>query len=156
MIETLLFLAGFSFLLVGVAGYLRADADSSVTVTRALPATDETLASAGIDLGHGTKGSLLVNAELLLNAPALTTTELPNADTHIYDLFHDDAANFGSEVLLADNVLTQTGAGGTGAAAAEKRFRLPSDVKRYVRMKVTGAGGVGNASAKSATLQLKF
>lgn len=148
-------------LMVGVAAFFREDEDAQTRVTRALPAGAETVVSTAIDLGHGEKGCFLANAEFLLEAPAVDDTQLPDAETLIYDLWHDTDPAFGTEVLLADNLITQTGADASGAAAVQRRFRPPTDVKRYVRLKITasaelGSGGEGDGSDESATLKLVF
>lgn len=132
------------------------DDDASVKITRALPNGAQTVASTGIDLGHGTLGDFLANCELQIEAPAVSTTELPDGQTFTYDLFHDTASDFSGEVLLADNVVTQTGAGAAGAAAQTVQYRPAVDVKRYVRLKITGSATAGNASGKNATFRLVF
>lgn len=130
-------------------------ADTQTKVTKALPNGAATVASDGIDLGLSTRSNFAAQVELVINAPALATGDLGDADTMIYDVYHDDAAGFGTESLLFDNVITQTGAGGAGAAAVEKRLKLPSNVKRYIRVKATNSDA-GDASDKSFTAQLKF
>lgn len=139
---------------VGMALAVR-DASTAVTVTKALPNGAATVVTDGIDLGHGSKGDFLARCELQIEAPALVVGDLANGDTMIYDVYHDTAADFGSEALLLDNVITQTGAGGAGAAAQTKQVRFPVDVNRYVRVKATNSGA-GDASDKSLTARLVF
>ncbi len=129
--------------------------DASLSVTKALPNGAATTASDGIDLGHGANGDFLADCELLIEAPALGVTPMPNAKTMTYDVYHDTDAAFGSEVKLGTAVLVQTGAGGVGCAAATARFRFPSNVNRHVRVKATGSA-VGDASASSFTAGLRF
>ena len=136
-------------------GFNLRDADASVKKTRALPNGAATVVSEGIALGHGSRGDHLADVELEITAPAVDVNDLANGATMTYDVYHDTAADFGSEALLLDNVVTQTGAGGAGAAAQTKAVRLPVDVNRYVRVKVTNSG-VGDASDKTATIRLKF
>lgn len=136
-------------------GFSLKDDDSAVKVTRALPNGAATVASTGLDLGHGAKGDFVADVELRIEAPALVVGDLANGDTVIYDVYHDTDPAFGTETLLMDNVLTQTGAGGAGAAAANWQGRLPVDVKRYVRVKATNSGA-GDASDKTATIRLMF
>ena len=121
----------------------------------ALPNGAATTVSAGIDLQNSTIGEFEAGIEVEIEAPSLSTAQLPDTKTMIYDLYHDTASGFGSEVLLASAVVTQTGASGAGAAAATNKVRLPSNVKRYIRAKATNSG-TGNASAASANLQLLF
>jgi hypothetical protein len=127
--------------------------DALLKVTIALPNGAATVYSAGIDLGHGTKGDFLAKAEFKVSAPALTTTQQPNAKTLIYSIQHGDDPAFGDVADLYPNVLTQTGAGGVGCAAAEFAARLPVDVKRYVRVKAVGSA-TGDSSAASLTFEV--
>jgi len=132
--------------------------DADLTKTIALPATDGSVNSAGVDTGSRTAAPLageLLEGELLVTAPALTTSELPDADTATYKLQHDDNSSFTSATDTAD-LLVQTGAGGAGADAATVRFRIPSDGERYWRVVVTTAGGAGDCSGKSAEIALVF
>jgi hypothetical protein len=80
---------------------------------------------------------------------------LPNSETVKYTVQHDDDSAFGTVADLYPDVLTQTGAGGAGAAAASKRYAIPVDCKRYIRVKAVNSGA-GNASAKSLTHELLF
>jgi hypothetical protein len=47
---------------------------------------------------------------------------------------------------------------GTGSAIAAQviRFRLPSDVARYVNVRIVAAGGTGDMSSLTATIRLLF
>lgn len=138
-------------------GFAKKDNDSQVYKTLALPgAGSTTVATAGIDLKNTARGDFLANVELLIEAPLLAVGELPNSETITYDVYHDTASDFGSESLLMDNVLTQTGAGGAGAAAAEKRVRFPVDVARYIRVKATSSSGSVDADAKEFSARLVF
>lgn len=109
----------------------------------------------GFDLGHNAArlGRNLADFELKIDAPALTTTLLPDAETMTYSIEHATDAAFTSPVVLHANVLQQLGAGGAGAAAASKRVRLPTDVLRFVRVKATKTG-TGNASTVSMTVAM--
>lgn len=129
--------------------------DAALKVTKALPASNTTAVTDGIDLGHGLKGDFLANAELLISVEAVATGLLGNAATHKFSVEHDTDPAFGTAVPLALEILTQTGAGGVGAAAASTRFRLPVDVKRHVRVKCTKSDNV-NASTKTFSAQLLF
>lgn len=93
--------------------------------------------------------------ELLIEAPALTTGELPDAGTMTYEIQQATDAAFTSPTSVYGICLTQTGASGAGAAAASKRVRLPTDVQAYVRLRATKSGS-GNASGKSASLSQLF
>lgn len=139
--------------LAGVAGY--AVRDGALKVTRALPNGAAAVTSTSIDLGHGTTGSHVTDTEFLIESPALTTAQLPDTKKITYDVVTSVNADLSSPTVVAAAVLVQTGAEGAGAAAAEQRFRLPSDCKRYVGIKATN-DGTGNASGVSATLSMLF
>lgn len=129
--------------------------DKSLSVAKALPNGAATIATDGIDLGLSSKADNHLPLELLIEAPALATAELPDTKTMKYEVYHDSDSAFGTETSLYGVVLTQTGAGGGGAAAATKRVALPSDVKRHLRVKAVN-DGAGNASGKSVTASLVF
>ena len=130
--------------------------DKLLQVTRALPAAAETVTSTGIDLGLSPDSRFGDHmGELLLEAPALAVGELGNGNTQKWHIYQDSAANFGGEELLATDVLVQTGANGAGAAAKTVRFALPSDVKRYLRVKITASTAL-DTSAKSGKISLVY
>jgi hypothetical protein len=66
---------------------------------------------------------------------------------------HDTDSAFGTAVTIAADILTQTGAGGAGAAAAEVRYKFPTTVNRYVRVRAIKSAA-GDASALSLTEKL--
>lgn len=131
--------------------------DAGFTQTLALGTSDATVVTTGFDLGAlSARGARLADVELKLDAPALNTTQLPDADTCTYSVETDDDVAFGSAKILTSALLLQTGAGGAGAAAASARFRLPSDCERYVRVKAILAGGTGDCSGSSLVASLVF
>ena len=144
-------LAALAFGMLGMA-FLNTDAQ--LKATGALPNGAATTYTGGIDLGESTRGDFLAECELHLKAPALVVGDLADGDTVTYPFQHDTAADFGSVADLNLGTVVQTGAGGAGAAADETfKHRLPLHVKRYVRCKIVN-GGAGDASDKTATLQL--
>lgn len=131
-------------------------ADALLRQTKALPNGAASATTDGFDLELTTRGSLTgMKPELYIEAPALTTAEQPDGKTTIYSVEHADDAAFSGVAVLYSAVLTQTGAGGAGSAAATRRLPLPTDVKRYVRVKATGST-TGNNSTKSMTTSLLF
>lgn len=145
---------GLTLGLVGL-GMAFAVKDALVKKTAALPNGAATTTTAVIDLGHGSYGDLHANFELLIQAPACTTGQLGDGQTLVYTIEHDTDSAMGSAASIYGTLITQTGAGGAGAAAAEKKVRLPSDVNRYVRLKCVKTGA-SNASGVSMTLQPLF
>jgi hypothetical protein len=129
--------------------------DAELTVTKPLPATATTIFSDGIDLGLGANADFLARCELVVEAPALAVGELANAETVTYKVQTDADPAFGSPTDILPAVIVQTGAAGAGAAAAEKRLRLPLNVERYIRCAATHTAA-DDASAKSLTMGLRF
>jgi hypothetical protein len=131
--------------------------DAALTQTKALPNGAASTSTTGIDLESvlSPAGAKLAPCEVLLGAPALGTTPMPDAKTMKYKIEHDDDSGFGSVATLQADLVIQTGAGGAGCAAAVGRMRLPSNTKRYIRATATGST-TGDASASSMTLQLVF
>lgn len=127
--------------------------DAKLTQSKALPGSATTVYSDPIDLGHNASGDVLFDGEFLITAPACLVGQLANTETLNYSLQSAVDLAFSSPVPLSGNVITQTGAGGAGAAGATKRVRPPSDCNRYVRLAITKTGST-DASSKSATLEL--
>lgn len=132
-------------------GYLVGDA--KLENTRALPSGAATVYSDGIEIGNSSRGDFVAGCELLLTVPTLATGVLGDAATVKYSLQHDDDSAFGTVATLEDDVITSTGAGGAGATGTSKRIKLPTNVKKYVRLKVVKSAS-GDASGSSATLKL--
>ncbi len=135
--------------------------DASLKQTQALPAAASTsTACTGFDLMNNAvvagQAAIVGRFELQITAPALSTTELPDTKTCTYSIEHADTSNFASPVVLADKVILQTGAGGVGAAAVTAQFRLPTTVKRYVRVKASLGANTTDSSSASFIAQLVF
>jgi hypothetical protein len=124
--------------------------DDSFKITRALPTADGTVTSTDFDLGADVYKA--ETYELEIYVPSLTSTNLPNADTLTITVQAGAAATPTASAGLV-TVIT-----GTGSTIAEQyiRYRLPSNVGRYVNVKFVAAGGTGDISAKSAILRLLF
>lgn len=129
--------------------------DAAMEKALPLPNGAATTNSTGIDLESSPNGDFVAESEVLINAPALTTGQLGDTQTITYSLRHSDAADFTGDAELLGGLIVQTGAGGAGAAAAEKRVRLPSNVKRYVRARAVKTGA-SNASTASGSVKMQF
>lgn len=132
--------------------------DRDLEQTAALPNGAASTTTTGFDLGHNSakQGRLLAQCELEIVAPALTTAELPDGQTITYHVEHADDAAFSVNLATEHStVRVQTGAAGAGAAGATDRVRLPTQCKRFVRVKATKTGAA-NASAKSMSAALVF
>ena len=119
------------------------------TVTKALKNGAGDVSTDPIATGED-GGELCYPHEFVISCPALTTAILGDGATMTYKVEHSDSysADF---VTLIPAIALQTGASGAGAAAITRRFRLPSDVKKYVRITATNSAS-GNASTKSVSL----
>jgi 3D (Asp-Asp-Asp) domain-containing protein len=138
-------------------GFSLQDASTETKVSTALSNGTGTVTSTGIDLKNGANGDFLANCELKITIPPLTVVQLPNSKTVIADIYHDTDPAFGTETLLADNVLTVTGVTAVDPSLQTSvNYRFPVDVKRYVRVKYTQNDTSANASAVSAIAQLVF
>ena len=130
--------------------------DAQMKATRALPNGAAAVTQAtGLDLQNSTRGDFVANCELLLSAPAMNTTQMPNAKTMIYDIVMSDSSDLSGPTTLIAAAITQTGAGGAGCAAATYRMKPPTNVKRYVGLKATGSAA-GDATGATATLEVLF
>ncbi len=146
MSPTLLLFIAVSLACFGTVLGLR---DKSLIQTAALPNGAAATQSTGFDL-ESTGGEFLADVELELSVPALTSTEVADTQTITYTVETSATSNFAS----ATNIGTLAAVtGSSGVAATVKRFRLPSTVQRYVRVKATKTGA-SNASTSSMTVSL--
>lgn len=131
--------------------------DNELIEELALPSGAATVKGAAIEVGCGTPDDFPVDAEILIEAPALVNADLGSSDTMKYSLITgdtDDFVNNNYAVLVAD-AITQTGTG-SGAAAASKQVRAPiGGVRKYIGLQIVNSAG-GDASDKTATLSMKF
>jgi len=128
----------------------RSTKDAGLIITRALPTADGTVTSSDLDLGLGAhKGD---NVEFVVSIPELSATNLPSADTLTFTVQAGASAAPSTSLNLVKVV---TGTGST-ISAQEWRFRVPTDVARYVNVKAVAAGGTGDMSAKSFTFYPVF
>jgi hypothetical protein len=160
VVMTLILIAIAIFFLVAAAPAMAASIkDASLRKTFALPnGAATTYLTPGFDLGISTaQGITPTHVEWQLTAPALTTAQLPDAKTMKYSIMIDTVDPIdGSSTVQMPDVITQTGAGGAGAAAQTYRFRLPSTMK-LANATILGVRAVGSdtgdASGASATLE---
>jgi hypothetical protein len=129
--------------------------DALHTVTRALPNGAAAVTSTALDTETVASGRQLADFEILIEAPAMGTTPMPNAKTMTYAVVTSANADLSGPTVIADAVLVQTGAAGAGCAAATARFRLPTNAARYVGVRATGSAS-GDATGSSATISFVF
>jgi hypothetical protein len=127
--------------------------DAQVRVFTNHPAQNTALASASIDLvlaGNVARESF----EVLLSYAAAPS--LANGQTITVELQDSaDDVTF-AKISTLDSLVVQTGAGGTGAAASNVRFALPSTTRRYLRALDTMSATTGDNTAVGYTFQLVF
>jgi hypothetical protein len=133
--------------------YARNLRDGDFEVSKALPAAAANNATDALDLGQSKIQSLeAIEFELAIPAtPALVDTKL------ITFTVEDSADN--SAFLPVDPLISTTVVGvatSQGGTAKTVRFRLPSQTRRYVRVKAAVESGGGSNIAVSYTLAALF
>lgn len=131
--------------------FTRKDAELQETIT--LPDCSGGAATAvctAIDLGAG--DAFLADCELHLAAAALTLTEAPAGATMTYSVEH--SSDNSAFATLVDELLVQTASTGSAIAASQKRFRIPTDCNRYIRIKASGNATADDCSDSSSTVSL--
>ena len=130
---------------------MRALKDAELIRTVALPAAGANAATDAIDLEHLPPNEFKFEIELDLPAlPSLADTKKATVTVE------DSADGVTFNPVPGLTTLEVTGAGGAGAAAATRRVRPPSDLRRYLRAKVAVESAGGNNTAKALTLALVF
>lgn len=128
--------------------------DAALEISRALPNGAATVTSAtGIQIKGATTDEFAAPMEFELEAPSLAVGILADAATMTYSIVHATLADMSDAVVLAGNVLVQTGAGGAGAAAARIRYRAPSNSRAFIGLRAVNSAA-GNASTRTAFLRL--
>lgn len=136
--------------------------DAALQTTTALPSAAGAVTGNATDLMNGQFGDQDQRMEWEIDAPALNTTQLPNGAIVAYAVMMSNANTMANAVLIYDNVIIQTGAGGVGALLASARFRLPfqpgglNAAMRYLAIRATTANTPGNCAAASFTLLPRF
>lgn len=133
--------------------YARNLRDAAFEVSKALPAAAANNATDALDLGQAKVQSLeAVEFELAIPAtPALV-------DTKLITFTVEDSAN-GTDFAAIDPLISTTVVGvatSQGGAAKTVNFRLPSQTRRYVRVKAAVETGGGSNIAVSYTLAALF
>jgi len=125
--------------------------DALLKKTVALPAAaSSTVYTASINLGTGDK---VAGMDILITAPALDTTALPDTRTVTYTV-QASTDNSSFSAASAVGTLTQTGASTAGAAATTLRVALPSNAAQYIRLAITTGGSTGDCSGVSGSVEV--
>ena len=127
--------------------------DANLRVTKALPAAAAANFSDPIDMKTAIPGRVALPVELSVTLPA--TPALADAKT-ITLTVKDSPDNVTFSPVAELPAIVSTGAGGLGAAALDRRFKLPIALNRYVRLDAAVLAAGGDSTAVSATLALVF
>jgi hypothetical protein len=118
-----------------------------------VPAAGANSNSDSIDLEAVAPGAVGGELDLEMVVPALASL----ADDKDLDIHFEDSAD---DTTFADiegtPTIKLTGASGTGAGAKTVKFRLPPDVKRYIRFNVAKEAAGGDDTGVDVTLYGKF
>lgn len=139
--------------LMSLVPHARNTPDNYWIFTFATPAQATTSLWAAIDTEAALPG-INENTEWEITYPATPT--LANGQTIIVTAY--TTLNAADSITGLDPIatLTITGAGGTGGPALFRRFRLPSQALRYLRLQTAVSATAGNNTAIIATAQLFF
>lgn len=127
--------------------------DEQLKVTKALPAAAATNYSDSIDLRDSAPGIKMRNAEIEVALPATPSLVDDKTITLTLQDSADDSTFADIEQLAA---IVVTGAGGGGGSAVTRKFKLPEDVKRYVRLKQAVLTAGGSNVAISTTVSVVY
>jgi hypothetical protein len=131
---------------------LRQVVDANLSKTTALPAANASNISASIPLNSGTAGRIPA-VELHIALPATPSL----VDAKNITLTVKDSADGVTFNAVADiPVITVTGAGGVGAAAVDRRFKLPIGIRNYIALAQAVDNAGGDSTAISSTFELVF
>ena len=133
--------------------YARNLRDADFTKTGTLSNAATAVYSSVMDLGQ-TKVQSLEQLEFEIAVPATTTL----VHTKVMTLSVEESDASGSGFAAVDPLIstTLTGVSGNGSAAKTVRFRLPSQTKRYVRVKAVTTSDGGDNTATSYTFSALF
>ncbi len=120
-------------------------------IVTALPAANANNNTASIDLGDASPGAATENFDVRISVPALPSL----ADGQTITLALQDSADNATFAAIGEFAsFVRTGAGGTGAAAAERQLKLPATVRRYIRLNQAASATAGNNTGVSTTLSI--
>ena len=125
--------------------------DALLSVTKALPAAGANNDSGSIDLGSPTPIVVGDSIEVEVALPALANLV---KDKTVTCTLHDSADNTTFAAITGLSTLVVTGGDSGGAAAASRVVRLPSSVKRYIRVNTAVLTDGGDNTASSVKLSV--
>ena len=123
--------------------------DLELSKNRTLPAQNTNNNSASIDLGTATQFEVGSNTEVEVYVPATACATGQTITVTIQDSADD--SSFAQVAQLETLVLTGSS---NATAATTRKWRLPSTVRRYIRMNVACSATTGDLTANTATFKL--
>ncbi len=123
--------------------------DLNLSINRTLPAQNSNNNSSSIDLGTATQTQVGSNTEVQVYVPATACATGQTITVTIQDSAND--SSFAQVAQLETLVLT-----GVSNATSEttRTWRLPSTVRRYIRINVACSATTGDLTANTATFKL--
>jgi hypothetical protein len=119
--------------------------DANLHLEKYLPAAAATNYSDSLDLGSASPGMSVEDTELRVTIPALpNNTDSSKTTTLTLQDSADDSSFADVDPLHQIQI---AGVASTGSAAATKRLRLPSTIRRYVRFAQAVPSGAGDNTA---------
>jgi hypothetical protein len=124
------------------------DASALCTISKALPAATETNYSDAFDLGAS--GHRIASIDFQIDIPAIAAHVTVNNTT----ISVEDSADNSSFAAVDPAISTLIpGVASTGSVAKDVRFRMPPNVRQYVRFKQV-AGATDTLTASSITYRI--
>lgn len=126
--------------------------DANLLQTHVLPAASATVHGTAINLNSLSAGRIPL-VEFDVQCPA--TPALVDAKNLVFTIEDSaDGVNFAAVVDFP--TITMTGAGGAGAAAFDRRFKLPIGIRQYIRVSVTADAAAGDSTGVTYQYSLVF
>ncbi|MDQ8206214.1 hypothetical protein QEH52_01740 [Coraliomargarita sp. SDUM461003] len=127
--------------------------DATFLTSLTLPAAGSNDDSASIDLESAAPGTVAESIELEIAIDDLPNlADDKNATVVVYDSADD--STFAEVEALASVIVT--GAGGAGAAGKTVDLKLPSSIRRYIRINGAVDADGGDNTAAAVTMDLLF
>lgn len=125
--------------------------DAYFSISRTLPVQNSNNDSTAIDLEDVSPELVGEGAVLYINVPATTCATGQTITVTVQDSANN--SSFAAVASLPTLVLTGVS---NATAAAERQYRLPPSIRRYVRINIATSATTGDMSGFTATMKLKF
>lgn len=126
-------------------------ADALLTITNALPTQTNTVNSSSLDLGPTTPALAGANSDFLISAP--DGAALNTGQTLTFTI-QDSADNSTFAAVNTLPTYVVTGASNLVPAGSNRTFRLPPNIRRYVRVSCAASATAGTSASASFTAQI--